>query len=169
MLTELPYIGKEYSVSFEVFINKMPTQPYQSVIHFTTGDNNSRNPAVWVTANKEFCFSGNNKLWKKLPGLEENKWYKIEINQKLVVGKVINLNLEFELIKHILVHVQYYFGWCRCIFRRKYRTCLIWKSEGDGRRWLVWACRRTDKKSWHQVRRSVKFINPRKLKSIDLL
>ena len=112
-ITELPYIGKEYSVSFEVFINKMPTQPYQGVLHFTTGENyaamGSRNPAVWVTASKEFhiasAVSGNKNLVKNFPGLEENKWYKIEINQKLVDAKVINLNLEFRLIKHILVHV----------------------------------------------------------------
>ena len=101
-ITELPYIGKEYSVSFEVFINKMPTQPYQNVIHFTTGEDyaamGSRNPAVWVTASKEFhiasSVSGNLNLWTNFPGLEENKWYKIEINQKLVDAKVINLNLD---------------------------------------------------------------------------
>ena len=54
LITELPYIGKEYSVSFEVFINKMPTEPYQNVIHLSTGENvaamGSRIPAVWVTA-----------------------------------------------------------------------------------------------------------------------
>ena len=122
--------GKEYSVSFEVFINKMPTQPYQSVIHLTTGENQAamgcRIPAVWVTASKEFhitsAVNDNKNLWKNLPGIEENKWYKIEINQKLVDAKVINSDLEFELINHILVHVQCYFGRCKCIFRRKYQT-----------------------------------------------
>ena len=93
----------------------------------TTGEDLSRNPAVWVTANKEFhiasAVSGNKNLVKNFPGLEENKWYKIEINQKLVDAKVINSNLEFELINHILVHVQYYFGRCKCILRRKYHTC----------------------------------------------
>ena len=91
-ITELPYIGKEYSVSFEVFINKMPTEDYRSVIHFTTGDDNSRNPALWINKAKEFCFVSNPSLWKTLPAME-NKWYKIQINQRLVDGKVINLNL----------------------------------------------------------------------------
>ena len=102
LITELPYIRKEYSVSFEVFINKMPARPYQNVIHLSTGENykveGSRIPAVWVTASKEFhitsAVSGNMNLWKNLPGVEESKWYKIEINQKLVDAKVINLNLD---------------------------------------------------------------------------
>ena len=133
LITELPYIGKEYSVSFEVFINKMPTEPYRNVIHLTTGENvaamGSRIPAVWVTDKKEFHITSsvndNLNLWKNFPGLEENKWYKIEINQKLVDAKVINTNLEFELINHILVHVQCYFGRCKCIFCRKYCTSEI--------------------------------------------
>ena len=102
MLTELPYIGKEYSVSFEVFINKMPTaETYVSVLHLTISGNidvmGSRNPGVWVMNSKQLTIassiSGNKNLHKNIPGLEKNKWYKIEITQKLVDGKVLNKDI----------------------------------------------------------------------------
>ena len=97
MLTELPYIEKEYSVSFELFVNKMPTNEWENVLHFTTGENHgnimgARNPAVFLRSSKEFqvcsAISGNANENKNFPGLEENKWFKIEITQKLVDGKV---------------------------------------------------------------------------------
>ena len=112
-LTVLPYIGKEYSVSFELFINKFGRNAYESVIHLTTGANfagmGSRNPAVWVMNSKHLTIassiSGNKNLHKNIPGLEKNKWYKIEITQKLVDGKVLNKDFEFKFISNILVHV----------------------------------------------------------------
>ena len=127
---ELPYIGKEYSVSFEFFINKMPTEVYQTIIHLTTGENccgmGSRIPAVWAMSSKEFLVasgvSGNGNLFKKFPGMEENKWYKLEINQKLVDAKVVNTDFELRYISTILVHVRSDAGWCKHLVRRKYHT-----------------------------------------------
>ena len=101
LIEELPYIGKEYSVSFEVFINKMPTaETYVSVLHLTIGGNmdvmGSRNPGVWVKNTKELfvgsAISGNLNAYKMFP-VEENKWHKVDINQKLVDGKVVNTDL----------------------------------------------------------------------------
>ena len=97
-ITELPYIGKEYSISFELFINKFGNDLYQSVIHLTTGENyadmGSRNPVVWVRKSKQLSvsssISGMKSLNKRIPGLKEKKWQKIEITQKPVDGKVVN-------------------------------------------------------------------------------
>ena len=95
-LTELAYIGKEYSVSFELFINKFGTDTYQSVLHLSTGGNldemGNRNPAVFVYNTSPVqlhitsAVSGNKNMAKNFPGLVENKWQKIEISQKLVDG-----------------------------------------------------------------------------------
>ena len=102
-IIELPYLGKEYSVSFELFMNKMPTANYQSVIQLTTGKDccgmGDRSPGVWVMNSKELlvtaAISGNGNTHKMFPGMEENKWYKIEINQRKGNGKVVNTDFEF--------------------------------------------------------------------------
>ena len=106
-LTELAYIGKEYSVSFELFINKFGTDTYQSVLHLSTGGNldemGNRNPAVFVYNTSPVqlhitsAVSGNKNMAKNFPGLVENKWQKIEISQKLVDGKVVTQDLILEL------------------------------------------------------------------------
>ena len=50
-----------------------------------------RIPAVWVMPSKEIhitsAISGNRNSWENYP-IETGKWNKIEINQKLVDGKV---------------------------------------------------------------------------------
>ena len=113
-LIELPSVGKEFSVSFGLFINKIGTNPWQNVIHLTAGgDNNQmghRIPGVWVTPAKKLCvasgINGNkneNKFVKE--NVEENKWYNIVITQKLVEGKVINKDFEFKSFNNFTVHV----------------------------------------------------------------
>merc|ERR1711942_357320 len=62
LLKELPFLGKEFSVSFELFINSLDNipsnKPYASVLHLTKGDADShemgfRIPAMWITPNTE--------------------------------------------------------------------------------------------------------------------
>merc|ERR1719431_1706646 len=78
-LDELPYIGKEFSVSFELFLDNYPAAdvPWATVLHLTLGENDAkmgdRAPAVWVTPGKEICVTH---------AISGNK-----INQKLVDGK----------------------------------------------------------------------------------
>jgi len=96
-IAENPYIGKEYDVSFELLITKFGTEPFQSVIHLTLGENHGRNgdriPAVWVTDKKKLCIasavSGDVNKHDYVPAteLEADKWIKVQISQKLVDGK----------------------------------------------------------------------------------
>ena len=54
---EVPFLGKEFLLKFEFFINKITEDPWQNVIHLTTGGNvgkmGDRIPGVWVTKRKE--------------------------------------------------------------------------------------------------------------------
>jgi len=93
---ELPYIGKEFSVSFELFLDSDPAAdvPWATVLHLTIGGNiaamGDRIPAVWVTSAKELhvasAISGSSNSHENYP-VEIGKWIKVEINQKLVNGK----------------------------------------------------------------------------------
>merc|ERR1711970_1141325 len=95
-LDELPFIGKEFSVSFELFLDNCPAAdvPYVSVLHFTVGADGGamgdRIPAVWIMPSKEIhitsAISGNPNSLENY-AIETGKWNKIEINQKLVDEK----------------------------------------------------------------------------------
>ena len=98
LITELPYIGKQYNISFDLLITKFDTTEYQSVLRLTLGGNikayGDRAPAVWVHKDKYLHVSssinGNNNLWynvKSVP-LFEKIWYTVKISQNLVKGKV---------------------------------------------------------------------------------
>eukprot|EP00091_Calanus_sinicus_P012101 TRINITY_DN2742_c0_g1_i2.p1 TRINITY_DN2742_c0_g1~~TRINITY_DN2742_c0_g1_i2.p1 ORF type:complete len:262 (-),score=44.39 TRINITY_DN2742_c0_g1_i2:443-1228(-) len=91
----MDYIGKEYKISFEVFITKTGADAFHSVIHFTIGGNadqyGDRTPAVWITNTRTMVIasavSGNlNTNWN-FAGIPEQKWIKVEISQTLVEGK----------------------------------------------------------------------------------
>ena len=96
-LEELPFIGKEFSISFELFLDSYPAAdvPWANVLHLTLGENNAtmgdRIPGLWVTRGKELsvtsAISGNLNNYENY-AVESGKWIKIEINQKLVGGKV---------------------------------------------------------------------------------
>merc|ERR1719369_960086 len=100
-ISELPSIGKEYDISFELLITNFGTDAFQNVIHFTLGENaakyGDRNPAVWLTKQKKLqicsAISGNKNYCGPdvlIPTvLETGKWIKIEISQTLVDGKYI--------------------------------------------------------------------------------
>ena len=96
LIAELPYIGKEYKISFEILITKFGSDPYQSVLHFGLGGNaekyGDRAPAVWMTKDKYLLvassISGNkNHYYISQMDLKENKWIKIELSQTLTDGK----------------------------------------------------------------------------------
>ena len=60
--------------------------------------------------------SGNKNLHTNIGALEEAKWYKLEISQTLVDGKVVYKDLKFKFNTCILVHVYSGAGWCKCLF-----------------------------------------------------
>merc|ERR1719209_1380019 len=95
-LDELPYIGKEFSISLELFLDSYPGAevPFANILHITLGADNTnmgdRIPALWIKPDKEIhegaAISGKvNSVGNH--AIESGKWNKIEINQKLVDGK----------------------------------------------------------------------------------
>ena len=102
LLTVLPYIGREYIVTFELYLNNYTTADWASVLHFTTNGNaesyGDRNPAVWLSGNKDHyrlihissSIDGNKNMWidpKKIYPLKT--WIKIRISQTLIDKKVL--------------------------------------------------------------------------------
>ena len=94
---QVPFLGKEFSISFELFINKLKTVPWESIIHLTTDGNigkmGERIPGVWVKDGKQlfvaFAISGEDNRHKAVVALEENKWIKVEISQKPTADKKV--------------------------------------------------------------------------------
>merc|ERR1719430_1167536 len=95
-LDELPYIGKEFSISFELFLDTYPAAevPWANILHLTIGGNSEnmgdRIPGLWITPGKELhvasAISGNSNNFDNFV-IETGKWMKLEINQKVVDGK----------------------------------------------------------------------------------
>merc|ERR1712098_631069 len=93
LLKELPFLGKEFSVSFELFIANIPTAPYVSVLHVTKEADKGmgmRVPGIWIMPNSEMHlahgFNGNANNFKN-HAVTANSWMKVEITQKLVDEK----------------------------------------------------------------------------------
>ena len=88
---EIPYIGKEFLISFELFIKSINSLiEWQNVIHITTGDNSAkmgdRIPGVWIKDKKDlivsFAINGKANFFKNLGKVEGKKTIKVEISQK---------------------------------------------------------------------------------------
>eukprot|EP00091_Calanus_sinicus_P019245 TRINITY_DN474_c0_g1_i18.p1 TRINITY_DN474_c0_g1~~TRINITY_DN474_c0_g1_i18.p1 ORF type:complete len:187 (-),score=26.30 TRINITY_DN474_c0_g1_i18:82-582(-) len=98
LITELPYIGNQYDISFDLLISKYDTAVYQTIIHFGLGGDSAygdRAPAVWVHKDKylHVTSSINDNLnhfynVQSMP-IVENKWFSVKISQTLVDGKYI--------------------------------------------------------------------------------
>ena len=94
LIAELPFFGKEYTVMFDIFINKITF--VESVLHIGLGGNmekyGDRNPAIFVNKapwgiHVASSISGNLNYWKN-PSVELNKWISVEVSQTLRDGKV---------------------------------------------------------------------------------
>ena len=91
-------MGKEYSVTFELFIKEYgPKKGYKDVIQLTAsggeGQIGDRNPSVFLTDNLNIHVGVSlNNNWNyhfnSPQSLKENKWYKVKLTQKLENGKV---------------------------------------------------------------------------------
>jgi len=88
----LPYLGKEFSISFKLFINEVSGYPWQSVMHITIGNTGEDRgkmgfqiPTVAVNVYKDlyviFPMNGNDSS-KAVGKVEENKWINIDIMQQ---------------------------------------------------------------------------------------
>jgi hypothetical protein len=95
MIKKLPYIGKEFKISFDVFVS-MFGNGFQSIIHFTKGGNGGaygdRTPGVWMSgqrtlhvttaANGQWNFGYTSKIV-----LPEKQWICVEISQNLLMTR----------------------------------------------------------------------------------
>ena len=95
-LTELEYLGKEYRITFELFITQYGSG-YQSVLHLTTGGDDSaygdRTPGVWLyndnVVHVASAINGQANMYKNLlPMIEPGKWIHFEITQTLMGTQV---------------------------------------------------------------------------------
>ena len=108
LVTALPYIAKEYKISFDLFVTEHQAA-ISSVIHFTTDGNmgkyGDRIPGIWIFKKKleiMSAVSGNhNYHFIHTTDLEEGKWINVEISQTLVGDKVR---------KAIKIRCWYYLG-----------------------------------------------------------
>ena len=92
LLTTLPHLGKIYFLSFEVKPSSLGSGS-ENILHFTTGGDNIRIPAVFfvngiLTIFSEVNGNGNYeyKCIKKYPA---NKWINIQIYQELIGERYI--------------------------------------------------------------------------------
>jgi len=107
LLTILPYIGKQFSVSFDLLITKMGSYAWQNVLHLTVGPNGdavygSRVPLVAVTPawslHVTSAISGNWNGGGDAKGLEQGRWIKVDILQKERADRKGRRKWEFEVL-----------------------------------------------------------------------
>ena len=105
---EVPYIGQEYVVMFEFFVSKIMRDSWRSIVHFTMGENaeklGDRIPAVWINKENHLVIISTVNEEKShqyiYPNpIEEGKWYKIVVSQKLENDKVLKLYFLFLYVK----------------------------------------------------------------------
>ena len=93
LLGVLPYLGRTYEITYQVFLNKVSGGAGAfSILHLTTGkdccDYGDRTPALWTNSNN-FCFvrsaiNGIGDYKKNIDHqLTAQKWYNFEISQLL--------------------------------------------------------------------------------------
>ena len=100
-MAELPSLGKEYTVSFEMFINRFPTS-WASILHIGLGGNREkygdRNPGFWVSHDGVLyvgsSISGNKNLYTTNT-VKEKRWIRVEASQTVRDGKVLPVHKSF--------------------------------------------------------------------------
>ena len=109
LLRELPYLYKDFNITFDLLINKLTGGSLQNIIHFSTGgfddaheQYGDRCPAVWLKFNDdrfklfvESAISGERKMNRKMnKKLEKGTWMNIEISQTMDTKDKVFLNKE---------------------------------------------------------------------------
>merc|ERR1712142_1272513 len=102
LITVVPYMGKEYEVSFELYLNSYPTADWTSVLHFTRSGNahsyGDRCPGVWLSGHANHyrllhvasAVDGVTNMWIDTQKIYPLKtWIKIRISQALVYGQFV--------------------------------------------------------------------------------
>ena len=104
MLTPVPLLQKTFHLTFDLFINQFGNDVWQNVVHFGTGTDNSRLPAIFVGNNKKCGIWFQSIYFPCNSVLGIGKWMKLDIAQYYSKGKVRRkLIIIFHLIHHISV------------------------------------------------------------------
>ena len=94
LLYTVPTLSKQFTVSFDVYINKFVS--YQSILRLTSTDVNCCNlgdrvPGVWIYGGKfyiSFALNGNaNKVYHGTVA-KAGEWISVKISQNLINSKV---------------------------------------------------------------------------------
>ena len=98
LLTTIPVLGKEFCISFELFIAKhAPEYQWQNILHLTTGIDSghlgSRTPGIWMYGRQRMhivsAINGKaNYGLNHYDGVEERRWIHMEIKQISKEGQV---------------------------------------------------------------------------------
>ena len=97
LITVVPYLGREYTITFELFINSYQYHNWSNILHFTRsgdyGNYGDRNPAIWISEHRIHVFSSidGNPNYNKDPQilyLPLKTWFTVKISQVLKDKKV---------------------------------------------------------------------------------
>jgi len=104
LLGELPFIGKQFIVSFQLFITAPTVGEFENIIHFTIGGDfenlGDRTPALWLTkGTRLYVGSAINRVpdynMETSFSLSLNTWHNIEISQ-LMLGSEVFFDLKVD-------------------------------------------------------------------------
>ena len=92
LLTVLPYIGREFKISFDFLISNYGAG-WKSIIHFTTDGNwekyGDRAPGIWIGPDKDLyicsAINGNTNVCHHVKTTQQ--WMSVEISQTLINNK----------------------------------------------------------------------------------
>ena len=96
LISTIPYIGKEFVVSFNLVFWDFPSNMYESVLHMTRGGNagvlGDRIPAIWVTSGQKLhvasAIDSTVNKWYDISGIRKQAFNKVTVQQLLNNGKV---------------------------------------------------------------------------------
>ena len=98
LVDELAYMGEEFTVAFDLYINKISAAPYQNILHLTLGrggrEIGDRIPAIWITPDRQLlvasAINGKENVSYAITDMEEKKWTTVQVSQQLKKEKVGN-------------------------------------------------------------------------------
>jgi len=111
LLTTVPFLTKEFKISFDVLISNFASQ-VQGILRFTsTGGNccavGDRLPGVWLSSNKKFyirfALNGNGDSGYSGTIATSGEWINLEISQTLIANKYI---FEIKINQKSVYHVE---------------------------------------------------------------
>jgi hypothetical protein len=99
----LPYLAREFSISFNFWLDSTRSDPWQSVLHFAQGGHNPNNiraypklPAVFIGAGNELTILMQHLGYDSKTPLSSRKKIKIKMSHKFEKGPRNKVERQFE-------------------------------------------------------------------------